>query len=219
MGPRLSTGGNVRGRVLRVRDLDRASMGPRLSTGGNRSGALEPFVVSACFNGAPSLDGGEHAVANREATVAQMLQWGPVSRRGGTLARPVAHLELRLASMGPRLSTGGNAFNCLTVSTPHIALQWGPVSRRGGTRGAQNKRLPGWVSFNGAPSLDGGELSAPHHRDPGHSGASMGPRLSTGGNRGGYEDAADAVIASMGPRLSTGGNSSASSRNTVAVRC
>src|SRR5687767_4276320 len=107
-------------------------MGPRLSTGGNW------YSLSASL------------------IVGDVLQWGPVSRRGGTWIDPEDPTRRLLdASMGPRLSTGGNALPHERTSAATSALQWGPVSRRGGTpRAAPALRL---------------ELAA-----------SMGPRLSTG---------------------------------------
>ncbi len=108
-------------------------MGPRLSTGGNSLQAQGGGIV------------------------ALKLQWGPVSRRGGTFEETEARLPSEPASMGPRLSTGGNVKKFSGWSTlpdasmgPRLStggnlemigihtttlttLQWGPVSRRGGT--------------------------------------------------------------------------------------
>ena len=60
MGPHLSTGGNRFDGQVRRRAVGPASMGPRLSTAGNVS----------------TLDAPSRTVLT--------LQWGPVSRRGGT---------------------------------------------------------------------------------------------------------------------------------------
>src|SRR6266508_3662567 len=108
MGPRLSTGGNVHV-ALGHPDGDVASMGPRLSTGGNG------IAARAGLSTLPA------------------LQWGPVSRRGGTSWAP-----------GP---ARGN----------WKKLQWGPVSRRGGTEQPAGCSPDAGRRFNGAPSLDGGE--------------------------------------------------------------
>src|SRR5688572_7709639 len=118
-----------------------------------------------CFNGAPSLDGGELPRTPGLPGVGASLQWGPVSRRGGTFdfqfavaIRDICFngapsldggeqpggllLGVRplLASMGPRLSTGGNARGRGYACIAFDALQWGPVSRRGGTGPATLRR-------------------------------------------------------------------------------
>src|SRR6266545_2917191 len=101
-------------------------MGPRLSTGGNveiYKAAPRPIVV---------------------------LQWGPVSRRGGTTTTRDQVMLLLEASMGPRLSTGGN---------------------RRRDRGARPRER----GFNGAPSLDGGELGVLGLGELHPVAASMGP--------------------------------------------
>src|SRR5262249_21972102 len=88
---------------------------------------------------------------------AELLQWGPVSRRGGTL---------------------DDHGRMLWVED---ALQWGPVSRRGGTR----REPAGGLGAHGAsmgPRLSTGGNPAPVIPVKPHVGASMGPRLSTGGN-------------------------------------
>src|SRR6266545_3811514 len=231
MGPRLSTGGNppsggavVRSRARRFNgapsldggehDLHRrqhrrgwlASMGPRLSTGGN--GAPRPLRgrSSAGFNGAPSLDGGEPRctaskmrsflmlqwgpVSRRGGTVpsvprdpqGQLLQWGPVSRRGGTsrtTSRAPRHLTLQ---WGPVSRRGGTSA-CHILRPRMLSLQWGPVSRRGGTSASRRRRRLRSRGFNGAPSLDGGERVSYSTNSTTGLAASMGPRLSTGGNQ------------------------------------
>src|SRR5687768_9820747 len=110
-------------------------MGPRLSTGGNGATSRRARWPTSRFNGAPSLDGGEREFSAPAPYAKWSLQWGPVSRRGGTQPGGCStrdgppssfngapsldggeHGQLReverravSASMGPRLSTGGNA--------------------------------------------------------------------------------------------------------------
>src|SRR5687768_9322392 len=108
-------------------------MGPRLSTGGN---------LTESWRG----KGGVFA-----------LQWGPVSRRGGTRMIACSSIGSTSASMGPRLSTGGNRGRADFVVVNEAQLQWGPVSRRGGTCRFRSGSWDEVARFNGAPSLDGGE--------------------------------------------------------------
>src|SRR6266545_623598 len=86
--------------------------GPVSRRGGtDGSGARDPRARDR-FNGAPSLDGGEPSAGGGCSFGQLLLQWGPVSRRGGTVHREVDELLLVHASMGPRLSKGGNCSSC-----------------------------------------------------------------------------------------------------------
>src|SRR5262249_44022462 len=118
-------------------------------------------IRSEClgFNGAPSLDGGEPLRAASTAPMVDLLQWGPVSRRGGARGRPRARRPDRAASMGPRLSTGGGLPTKATSSWSGSGFNGAP-SLDGGER-ACRVRVPCAIGrrFNGAPSLDGGERS------------------------------------------------------------
>src|SRR5688572_30086070 len=107
MGPRLSTGGNgTQSRVLF--GTQSASMGPRLSTGGNAKRSM-PLCRDVRASMGPRLStGGNRAARGGEPNDDDLLQWGPVSRRGGTE-------------------------DVVSADAQQIRLQWGPVSRRGGT--------------------------------------------------------------------------------------
>src|SRR5262249_33228527 len=116
-----------------IQDAFEASMGPRLSTGGS-------VLLDI-----------------RQRHFWSVLQWGPVSRRGGAFPDQGSPFLYGVASMGPRLSTGGSRLSGRPPGLDDLRLQWGPVSRRGGAFSARRARCPGSRSFNGAPSLDGGE--------------------------------------------------------------
>src|SRR5262249_3706428 len=88
MGPRLSTGGSAPREVVCAYSNCMASMAPRLSTGGNSGPTSRRPGPRRSFNGAPSLDGGEQMREEAVIVEERRLQWGPVSRRGGTHERP-----------------------------------------------------------------------------------------------------------------------------------
>src|SRR5262249_24096806 len=138
--------------------------------------------LSLSFNGAPSCDGGEHATGKESVSALQLLQWGPVLRRGGASSTSLIRSPCSRASMGPRPATGGSIVRIPSGILFKSSLQWGPVLRRGGavreragdgqgvaasmgprpatggSRWRRGRRRARRSSFNGAPSCDGGEL-------------------------------------------------------------